>query len=590
MHFLVLFIVLCISFIPEINGVVHRELLLSERKTEGVALSSLPSLEDVDSIELYHLRSFRKQLIKTNSASFSIQTSALALRSTTTNTVVVLEYRPVSYEASYLPRLRPSSTNSDSISTTKGIETNTGNTGNKGTSTNSKNADKNRRDAFYNITGNIYWDTRAVIEYSTSLNIERWEQSTFLGMVNGIVYSNYATWLESYISKQFVPQSICSSPSSGVFLDEVSCFVVSNTWDTFVAASLNKFASMSVSMHAMLPPRASEMQVLSNSVPIKYKADRQSTNHGNTNTNTNTGQNNRSRNKNSVTRSLDGNGNGDVDVDEVDHIAESDIVYYYTSLITCMNGYTNEDFTSALTSCIPPNAAFVHIKDELYYQIQPRHPFVVNTEYLHFLPIAQYPKSRGVLLTDWIIGCILLLIVFVGFLLGLKHLKFYEACCSSGQSNSRLRKPKIRHSGGIMDGVSMRINSMRNGDIDGSPWSSNGGYSKVVSGAGASISGDLEMMENPVHISAARSKEDYTVTENYDDDDDDDDKDTAYQRLKSHITVDTPTVLNVPSSIFANYRHRGHSGGAGAGAGTGKNDGEGEGTASKNDRRRLAGI
>ena len=63
----------------------------------------LPHLRETDSIELYHLRSFHKQLIKvpTSSTSFGMQTSGIALRSTSTGEVLVFEYKPFSYDASF---------------------------------------------------------------------------------------------------------------------------------------------------------------------------------------------------------------------------------------------------------------------------------------------------------------------------------------------------------------------------------------------------------------------------------------------------------------------------------------------------------
>ena len=56
-------------------------------------LEMLPRLDETDTIELYHLRSFRKEFVKSgDEGNFALQTSGLALRSTTTQGVIVLEY------------------------------------------------------------------------------------------------------------------------------------------------------------------------------------------------------------------------------------------------------------------------------------------------------------------------------------------------------------------------------------------------------------------------------------------------------------------------------------------------------------------
>lgn len=149
--------------------------------------SALPKLSDTDMIELYHLRSFPRLGITSQAGSFSVQTSGIALRSTDTTALVVLEFEPMNYSACFLPVIGPNST--------------------------------------------LLWDHRSVISYMTELDITYWQQSTFLARINGVVYANYVKWIEEYLKKHstFIPASICSGS------DALSCFTGAQTWDNFVA-------------------------------------------------------------------------------------------------------------------------------------------------------------------------------------------------------------------------------------------------------------------------------------------------------------------------------------------------------------------
>lgn len=186
----------------------------------------LPRFDSADMVELFHLRSYPTQLIVSSVGSFLVQTSGIALRSTTTRKLVVLEYRPANYSACFLPVVvqRPN---------------------NKST---------------------LHWDKRSVLSYRTELDKKYWQQSTFLGRINGVVYENYVKWVEEYISRDkiFVPQSICSSA------EEISCFIRAETWETFLTDSLETFANLAVQMNAIIPPRAKEMHLLSNTEPVRF--------------------------------------------------------------------------------------------------------------------------------------------------------------------------------------------------------------------------------------------------------------------------------------------------------------------------------
>lgn len=152
--------------------------------------TDLPRLADTDSIELYHLRSFPALLIETAAGSFSTQISGLALRSTSTNQVVVLEYKPKSFGGCFLPILEAES------------------------------------DGDYSL----YWENKADLVYHDEIDTMYWQQSTFLAHINGIVYKNYVVWLQNYMqnNRLFFPQSICNSER------EFNCHSYATTWETFL--------------------------------------------------------------------------------------------------------------------------------------------------------------------------------------------------------------------------------------------------------------------------------------------------------------------------------------------------------------------
>jgi len=168
------------------SGIDHRSLF---------SVNALPRLKDIDMIDLYHLRSFPNSLVITSSSGsrFHMQTSGLALRSTQSSHVVVLEYRPMNLSCSFLPIVDSTSSNNDSI--------------------------------------DLVWDKRAEIYYADNIDIKYWQQSTFLARINGVVYENYIEWVEEYVREHriFTPQPICSSS------DPISCFTKSRTWETFVS-------------------------------------------------------------------------------------------------------------------------------------------------------------------------------------------------------------------------------------------------------------------------------------------------------------------------------------------------------------------
>ena len=181
--------------------------------------STVPRLKDTDMIDLYHLRSFPVPQVHSQTGRFFIQSSGLALRSSETSELIILEYQPFNFSCSFLPTII---TSYESNETT------------------------------------LIWDKRAEVFYYNRLDIDYWQQSTFLARVNGVVYENYIKWVEDYIESHnvFVPHAICSGT------DLLSCFSRSRTWETFISDSLDEIAGLAVTMNAIIPPRASDAQLI----------------------------------------------------------------------------------------------------------------------------------------------------------------------------------------------------------------------------------------------------------------------------------------------------------------------------------------
>lgn len=162
--------------------------------------ADMPKFGDTDMIELHHLRSFVLQAIMSNAGSFKFQTSGIALRSTITSTIIVLEFKPRNITACYLPIV------------TKNLDNEYGG----------------------KVNDTLFWDKRSTVSYQKVIDSKYWMQSTFLGIINGVVYRNYLNWVEEYLTKSpgkyFTPQSICSNA------EEESCFTLPSTGDTFLAS------------------------------------------------------------------------------------------------------------------------------------------------------------------------------------------------------------------------------------------------------------------------------------------------------------------------------------------------------------------
>ncbi len=204
--------------------------------------TDLPKLPDTDVIEIYHLRSFPLQLIATSIGTFSAQTSGLALRSQTTNSVIVLQYQPKNFGSCFLPKIRylPSyDVNQSIVSADRvNLETMTKKKPPVLQSHSPTLSPTNTPDTATKIV--LEWNKDAEISYSTEIDTLYWQQSTFLARINGVVYKNYVLWIEDFIlqNRLYSPQSICSSEY------EFSCYTYSVTWDTFLEERLESFYSI----------------------------------------------------------------------------------------------------------------------------------------------------------------------------------------------------------------------------------------------------------------------------------------------------------------------------------------------------------
>lgn len=328
----------------------------------------MPKFAHTDMIEVYHIKSFPQMVTLSTAGSFSVQTVGIALRSTDTSIGVTLEFEPLNYSACFLPLIGPNMS--------------------------------------------IRWDKRSKISFTRVLDISYWQQSTFLARINGVVYSNYIRWVDNYIHQHpiFVPQSICSG------LDVLSCFTAGQTWDSFLTDSLLLLSQLSVQMHAMIPPRAAELQFIA-AEPVRFLP----------------------------ARGVEAKGQ-DLSSDETIDPANISTAYlqrYYSNLLSCMSGYQLESYTSALRSCTPESGpSFVHEQAGQYLLLAPRHPFVVVRDYLQPIPDPVPLLSAAYDPADVAIASALLVGALVGF-----ALMFYKLYCFEWmlRNFNVAHAPKIHH-------------------------------------------------------------------------------------------------------------------------------------------------
>lgn len=167
------------------------------RNRELFNIHLMPTLSDTDTLEIYHLRSFPHHLVDISAGQFSLETSGLALRSSQTSALIILNYLPLNFSACFLPII---------VSDEEEVR--------------------------------LYWDHSAAVFYHDHLDLKYWQQSTFLGTMNSVVYENFLLWVNDYsgAKKILTPYSICTSSEA------ISCYVQSFTWENFLSERFAVFS------------------------------------------------------------------------------------------------------------------------------------------------------------------------------------------------------------------------------------------------------------------------------------------------------------------------------------------------------------
>ena len=157
-------------------------------------ISLVPHAHENEYFEVYYLQSSDVPIDPTSSThSYTVQISGLAVRSSVSEKVVIVEYRPVDISACYLPVISGMGQTTD-----------------------------------------LRWDKRAVISLSRELNVTMWPISVYLARINSVVYWQFMLWVNSYTNAHpsFLPLSICMAGSTD------DCPYLTQNWDTFIVDRL----------------------------------------------------------------------------------------------------------------------------------------------------------------------------------------------------------------------------------------------------------------------------------------------------------------------------------------------------------------
>jgi hypothetical protein len=156
--------------------------------------------------ELYYLQSRPAHITHAFPNNFLIRHSGIALRSSTTEQIIALEYRPANESICFLPQL----------------------TKNDGEQT-------------------IIWDQTATISMTKSIDSAYWDRTVYLTRINNVVYRQYLDWVDDYIFSHplFQPFSVC--------LSSMECPYRKQTWDTFVSDSFEKLSEFAVTINPITP-------------------------------------------------------------------------------------------------------------------------------------------------------------------------------------------------------------------------------------------------------------------------------------------------------------------------------------------------
>jgi hypothetical protein len=153
-------------------------------------ISRVPRPHENEYFEMYYLQSSATSIDIESTTKFIPKRSALAVRSSTSEKVVVVEYRPADISLCFIP----------AVSQMK-------------------------------LTTDIVWDKSAMIDLSRDVNTTKWPVSVYLARINSVVYWQYMQWVSEYVLKHplFIPQSVCMSS------DYSKCPYRTQNWDTFIA-------------------------------------------------------------------------------------------------------------------------------------------------------------------------------------------------------------------------------------------------------------------------------------------------------------------------------------------------------------------
>jgi hypothetical protein len=165
---------------------------------------------DNEFFEMYYLQSFPLPLPLPTAFPqnhFTLTHSGIVIRSTTTERLIVLDYRPINESLCYLPQIT---------------------------------YDPNK-------TLQIHWNQNAMIAMSKTIDENYWQRSVYLTRINNVVYRQYLDWVDDYLITHsvFLPHSIC--------LPSGDCPYQKQNWDSFISDSFEKLADFAVTINPITP-------------------------------------------------------------------------------------------------------------------------------------------------------------------------------------------------------------------------------------------------------------------------------------------------------------------------------------------------
>jgi hypothetical protein len=166
---------------------------------------------DNEYFELYYLQSYPKHITHAFPNNFLITHSGIALRSASTEQVIVLEYHPVNETLCFLPHITKPAPEGASLG--------------------------------------IIWDQSASISMMKHIDEDYWDKTIYLTRINNVVYRQYLDWVDDYLFSHplFQPYSVCLSSREG------GCPFPKQTWDTFVSDSFEKLSEFAVTINPITP-------------------------------------------------------------------------------------------------------------------------------------------------------------------------------------------------------------------------------------------------------------------------------------------------------------------------------------------------